>query len=129
MSKSQILVIDDSSFMRHVIKNILDKHKDMMEYQIMDNAANALNMIFNAEFLPDLILCDVIMPELDGIEFITRLKKESKWADIPIVLMTGKEELNRDISLKENGINYFIMKPFDEDVVISTIMKGLKNHV
>ena len=74
---------------------------------------------------PDLILLDVMMPELNGIEVLKRLKADSKTSNIPVVIASVKAT-EEDIKLgKESGAVDYITKPFAPDILLETIRKYL----
>jgi len=114
MSK-KILVADDSAFMRKVLINILNEagYNDVIEAGDGKEAVAK----FNAE-KPDLILLDIIMPEMDGIEVVKQIGKKSK---VLIISAVGQEGVIDEA--KKYGAVGFIVKPFDNEKVIEEIRK------
>jgi CheY-like chemotaxis protein len=103
-----ILVVEDNTDMRHYICKTLAEHYEMAE------AVNGKEGVKKAqETLPDLIISDIMMPEMDGIAVLKELKKVSKGQNIPIIFLTGKDkvvELEEMLALGPIGI---ILKPIN----------------
>jgi sigma-B regulation protein RsbU (phosphoserine phosphatase) len=109
MGAYKILVVDDSETIRAAVQHIINKHK--LDYELTFAADGRSACKLAAQIIPDLILMDLIMPEMGGIKALELLKKNSTTQDIPIVIMTAVESLNEAINY---GANDFIYKPFDE---------------
>jgi DNA-binding response OmpR family regulator len=120
LSKSCIMIIDDKT--EHL--DYLDRLLSRFGFEIMaaSDGGTALNMV--RERLPDIILLDVIMPEMDGFEVCRRLKADSDAKDIPVILMTDLSESVNKITGIELGAADYITKPFQEEEVLTRI----KNH-
>lgn len=120
MSKetAKILMADDSAFMRNVLKNILENngYKNFVE---ASDGKEALEKI-KAE-KPDLILLDVIMPNVGGIEVIKEIGRQFK---VIIVSAVGQEKIVKEA--EEYGAVGYIVKPFDNNQVISQVNKILE---
>ncbi|NET72504.1 MAG: response regulator, partial [Sphaerospermopsis sp. SIO1G2] len=104
---AQILIIDDEPDNFDVIDALLDREGYQLSY--VSNAQQALTLL--KVFLPDVILLDVMMPQMNGIEFCQQFKSNSQWQHIPIIMVTAlnsKEDLSQCISV---GADDFISKP------------------
>jgi len=110
-----VLVVDDSEFMRRVIKNILENggHK-VMEAK---NADEALELF--KKFGADVITMDIVMPETDGIETVKRLKEADDKVKIIMVSALGHQKTV--MRALEAGALDFIMKPFTADDVLESV--------
>lgn len=113
----KILVVDDSAFMRKVLIDILKNNG----YESIVEACNGKEAIekFKSE-KPALLLLDIIMPEMDGIEVLKQIGKEAK---ILIISAIGQEGMIQEA--KDNGALGFIVKPFENDKVAEEIKKVL----
>ncbi|WP_461252296.1 response regulator, partial [Treponema sp. R8-4-B8] len=80
---------------------------------------------FLDKIIPDLILLDIEMPEMDGMEALKRLKSESKWADIPVMFLTGRNNAEVEALGFELGAVDFITKPFSGPVLLNRIKTHL----
>lgn len=116
---AKILVADDSQFMRKVLSDILNKNG----YTDIVEAADGSEAIakFDAE-KPDLVLADIIMPNIDGMEVLKNLVP--KGAKVIIVSAVGQDEMIAQA--KTIGALGYIVKPFEEKQVVEEVAKALK---
>lgn len=105
---SRILVVEDDLQLRQNLREQLEL--DNHEVRIVPNGRLALDIL--PSFLPELILCDVIMPEMDGIEFIRALKDNPTYRLIPFVFLTAKASQESMLEGLEEGALDYISKPF-----------------
>jgi adenylate cyclase len=111
--KKLVLLVDDTPASIQVIRNIL---KDSYTTRIATNGTKALDLA--KEFpQPDLILLDVMMPDLDGYEVCSRLKLDPNTREIPIIFLTGKTEAEDETKGFKLGAVDYIHKPFSPAVV------------
>lgn len=104
-----ILVVEDHKELQTYIAEILGETYEIL---VADNGQIGKQMA--VEHIPDLIISDVMMPELSGIEMAEQLKREEKTAHIPIILLTAKADRKDKIEGLKTGINDYLTKPFDE---------------
>ncbi len=119
-----ILVIDDSDIIRESIKLLLEEN----EYNVVlaDNGQEGI--LLARKFLPDLIICDVNMPEVDGYQVLEALSKEEETVIIPFVFLTGQKEeidIRRGMNL---GADDYLTKPFNVNDLLLVIETRLKKH-
>ena len=119
--KKTILLVDDAPANIQVVNSIL---KDIYKIRIATNGAKALELA-NATPPPDLILLDVMMPEMDGYEVCTRLKRDSQTRDIPVIFLTGQTEIEDETRGFEVGAVDYIHKPFSPAVVMARVQTHL----
>ncbi len=106
--KRKILIADDEELIRKILRNHLDK----LGYEVKEAAdgEQAIEELENGDF--DLLICDVLMPKKDGWEVIKEAKSRSKSRNMPVILLTAKNE-NSDVFKGYNlGANYYMTKPF-----------------
>lgn len=116
MSKScSILIIDDESAMRHLLQTILEEE----DYQVdeAENGKQALEKVEHNHY--DLVLCDIRMPELDGISFLGRVLP--KFPDLTVIMMSAYGSLETALNCMKNGAYDYISKPFRPDEIILTL--------
>ena len=115
----KVLVVDDSEFMRMVLKNILKEKK----YQIIETSdgPEAIEQ-FKVE-KPDLVLLDIIMPKMDGVAVLDSLKKIKSDANVIMITAVGQEQTMEEC--KRLGAKGYIIKPFDEKQVLEEVKKVL----
>jgi serine phosphatase RsbU (regulator of sigma subunit) len=111
--KKLVLVVDDNPSHIHVVHSIL---KDDYKIRIATNGARALDLA-KAKPLPDLILLDVMMPDMDGYEVCGQLKANPETRDIPVIFLTLKMEVADETRGFEVGAVDYIHKPFSPPIV------------
>ena len=92
-------------------------------------AANGVECIQILEnTIPDLILLDIMMPEMDGFQTIERIRSNSEWKNIPVIAVTAKAMMNdKDIIIK-HGFDDYISKPVESSVITSKIQQFLTQN-
>lgn len=119
MAKS-ILVCDDAAFMRMMIKDILTKDG----YDIAGEAENGKVAIDKyLETKPDLVLMDITMPEMDGIQALKKIKEADPDANVIMCSAMGQQAMV--IESIQSGAKDFIVKPFQSDRVIEAVKKAV----
>ena len=113
-----ILICDDAAFMRMMIKDILTKNG----YNIAGEAENGAKAVEKyAELKPDLVLMDITMPEMDGIEALKKIKSGDPNASIIMCSAMGQQAMV--IESIQSGAKDFIVKPFQADRVLEAVQK------
>jgi len=126
-SSFKILVVDDEEINLQVINNILTIQNYTID--IAMNGLTALDLIKNKSY--DLVLLDIMMPKMSGYEVCSRIRKSSTIYELPVIMLTAKNQ-PEDITAAFNlGANDYIIKPFDKNELISRIKTqlALKNAV
>ena len=119
-----ILIVDDSK----VSRNILKKYVILFNYNPIEaeNGEEALNYLkSNRENSPILVLTDQEMPEMDGMTLASEIRKIDSFYDTPIIMITATSHPKLKEKAFENGINDFILKPLNEEILKSTFKKFL----
>ena len=117
MAKS-ILICDDAAFMRMMIKDILTKNG----YSIAGEAENGVKAVEKyAETQPDLVLMDITMPEMDGIQALKKIKEADPNASVVMCSAMGQQAMV--IESIQAGARDFIVKPFQADRVLEAVRK------
>jgi two-component system chemotaxis response regulator CheY len=115
-----ILIVDDASFMRMMIKDILTKNGLI----VLGEAENGLKAIEKyKELTPELVLMDITMPEMDGIQAVKEIKKIN--SDAKIVMCSAMGQQAMVIEAIQAGAKDFIVKPFQADRVVEAVKKVL----
>ncbi len=111
-----ILIIDDNVDICVYIESILNK-----EYNVIweNNSTEALNHI--NKYLPDLIISDVMMPELDGFELCRQVKCDLRFSHIPLILLTAKVGIENQVTGYDKGADDYILKPFEGEILKARI--------
>jgi len=118
---SKIILIEDNNEMRENIKEILE----LADYTVFaaENGKKGVELI--KKELPDLILCDIMMPELDGYGVLYMVSKNIKTASIPFIFLTAKTEKEDFRKGMNMGADDYITKPFDDTELLDSIERRL----
>lgn len=124
MKKEKVLIVDDEKN----IVTLIQLHLDTEGYEtiVAYNGETALKRI--ADEIPDLIILDVMMPRMDGLEVCRRIKANKELATIPVIMLTAKtrkEDLKRGW---EAGVTDYITKPFSAQRLVEVVKKALKSR-
>jgi len=123
MSKPFVMVIDDDDDLRFVVRMSLDL--DGCEVEDFADGRKALARAL--ERLPDVIVCDIMMPEFDGFHVLEALRKHEKTADVPLVFLTAKGSDGEIWDGWRAGADYYLTKPFDPEELVRFV-KHLKKE-
>jgi DNA-binding response OmpR family regulator len=118
-SKKQILIVDDEPAWLQILLYIL--RKKGYEVRGETNAADALKAL--NEFKPDLIVSDVRMPDMNGFDFLDRVKHSRKSSSIPFVFITAIDDYESRKAAQDLGATDYLTKPFNEEDVVGILSK------
>lgn len=111
--KRKVLIVDDEVINRELLGNMLQEKYDLL---FAENGKDALESIYKSHEKVSLILLDLLMPVMDGFEFIEKYKEDMSISDIPIIVMTAEGEAEADI-IKAGAVD-FIKKPYSSPEAI-----------
>jgi len=115
----RVVCIDDGKTIRQTVEHILHHHG--YEATSIGDPLQALSLVFQLK--PDLILCDIAMPELDGYEICAMLRKSTAFRQIPIIMLTGKDGFIDRVRAKMVGATDYLTKPFGENELLMLVEK------
>ncbi|HEY9909304.1 MAG TPA: response regulator [Thermosynechococcaceae cyanobacterium] len=115
----RVVCIDDGATIRETVESILNQQG--YEATALGNPLKALSLVFQLQ--PDLILCDIAMPELDGYEICAMLRKSTVFRRIPIVMLTGKDGFIDRVRARMVGATDYLTKPFGENELLMLVEK------
>jgi CheY-like chemotaxis protein len=120
---SKILVVDDEQDIVTIISKVFKKSG----YEVItaNDGIECLKKIENV--LPDIILLDNIMPNMDGPTVLAKLKASKKTADIPVIIVTALADQEHVIGAQKGGAVEYIVKPFDYTVLLEKVAQVLKS--
>lgn len=119
--KPRILIVDDQKANLKILTELLS---DEAEISLAKSGAQAIDK--SLKLLPDLILLDIVMPEMDGFETLKRLRSIESLKEVPIIFITGLDTADNEIYGLDLGAHDYIRKPFNPSVVKSRIATHLK---
>ena len=103
-----ILIVDDDAEIAHYIKTELS---DWYRFEHASNGKEGLKMLLTGKY--DLVISDVMMPEMDGVTMLKKIKGNSNVSDIPVILLTSKSEVENRLEGLRKGADAFLAKPFN----------------
>lgn len=117
-----VLLIDDDAILLESMADLLM----LSDFQVLtaQNGVEALTVL--KEQQPDCIVTDVMMPEMNGFEFINEVRKSEPWAEIPIILITAYDRASYDRVHLASPPNAVLSKPFDVDELVEAIQEQLQ---
>ncbi|MBN2520129.1 MAG: response regulator [Bacteroidales bacterium] len=118
----KILVVDDSESIREVVKFTLENNG----YDVIlgNDGKDAINYLDGRHL--DMIITDLHMPEMDGIELIKIIRSKEEYSTTPILFLTTESQVNKKLQAKEAGATGWIIKPFAPQKLIMAINKVIK---
>jgi DNA-binding response OmpR family regulator len=121
--KQTILIVDDNEDFRIFLRDNLQEFFDVLE---AENGKKALEICL--EHIPDMVISDVMMPELDGYELCKALKSDVRSSHIPVILLTARTANEHIVQGLETGADEYITKPFNLDILMLRINKLLEQR-
>jgi twitching motility two-component system response regulator PilG len=118
-NRPQIVCIDDGATVREMVNAMLSPYG--YEVTAIANPLDALSFVFRIN--PDLILCDIAMPELDGYEVCAMLRSSSTFRQTPIVMLTGRDGFIDRVKARMVGATDYLTKPFGENELLMLVEK------
>jgi adenylate cyclase len=114
---NKILIVDDEPFNLDLLE------QELMEYDyVLERASDGVEALEKtASFEPDLILLDFMMPRMNGLEVVKRLRQEQKWKGIPVILLTAKASQQDKVAGLDAGADDYVTKPFDSIELLARV--------
>ena len=121
--KPEILIIDDNNDMREYLRILLKA-----QYHVLEAVDGKIGLSMARKQVPDIIICDIMMPVMDGLEFTRALKKDTVTSHIPVILLSARSLDEQKVQGYQEGADSYITKPFQADVLIARIDNLLKSR-
>lgn len=120
------MVIDDSLSVRRVTTNLLRSYG----WQVIDakDGVDALEKLAAADTPPDVFLCDMEMPRMDGLELVSRIRSQREFRTTPVAMVTSRAGEKHRRLAREAGANEHVVKPFNDDNLIELIERMVNEH-
>ena len=119
---SKALIIEDDDTVRAILKRVLVNKFNITPLEAV-NGQEGLSAVEND--MPDLILLDNMMPVMDGLSFLKNLRKEEKYKDIQILVITANDESDIVQEMIKLGISDYILKPIDPELTFQRIKAAI----
>ncbi len=121
--KVNLLIVDDNMELLHVLEESLSEKFNIYKSSNGNDAIQVLN-----ESSINLILSDVVMPNIDGVTFVSTIKEDMRFSHIPVILLSAKNSIDDKVIGYKAGADGYITKPFSIDVLIANIESLLRNR-
>ncbi len=125
MNKIRILIVDDSSVMRKIVERCLRQAGIELE-QVLEAGHGGEALAHLSEQMVDLILCDINMPVMDGLEFVQQLRATENGKTVPVVMITTEGSEAHVVQALSRGANGYIRKPFTPEQVKEHVLPVLE---
>jgi len=122
MATKLVLVIDDENDIREVAQLCLEV---VGGWKVVTASSGKDGLVKAAQYSPDVILLDVMMPELDGLSTYQQLQANAATSDIPVILLTAKVQISEQRKFANLGVKAVLTKPFDPMTLASQVAKVL----
>ncbi len=116
----KILIVDDFSTMRRIIKNLL-RDLGFNNTQEADDGSTALPMLQNGDF--DFLITDWNMPNMPGIDLLRAVRADEKLKTMPVLMVTAEAKRDQIVEAAEAGVNGYVVKPFTAETLKEKIDK------
>ncbi len=115
----RILIVDDNAMIRSEIKAVLMKDGSFSHFMEAADGLTAFKTIM--ETPPDLVLCDLVMPGFDGLKFLGLKASRKELEQIPVIILTAEDDLDRKAEILERGAQDYVTKPFHEKELLARV--------
>lgn len=122
VEKKKVLLVEDDENVRAILKMILEK--EMYEVREAENGEEALVAMY--ENTPDLVLCDLMMPIMDGKQFLIKVRSDNQLKHVPIVILTAANTEEKEIELLEMGADDFVGKTSSSEVMLTRVRRQFR---
>lgn len=124
----KILVVDDASFTRDLIRRTLRKQFPAVEIEDAVNGRKAQQMLTKTQF--DMVLCDWEMPEMTGVELLKWCREQPKYKkeDVPFVMITSRGDKSHVVEAVQSGVTDYLGKPFSSEQLANKVISAAKKH-
>jgi CheY-like chemotaxis protein len=119
-----ILTVEDSKIQEVYLQRLLTKQGHTVQGATTGQAA--LERL--AEQVPDVVITDIVMPGMSGFELCARIKKEERYRDVPVILLTVLSDPQDIVQALQSGADSFITKPYNEDFLVNQLESVVRNR-
>ena len=123
MSKVSVLVVDDASFIRDLVKKCLRNYFPGMRIEDAVNGKKAQSLLAREAF--DLVLCDWEMPEMSGLELLTWCREQENLKNMPFVMVTSRGDKENVVQAIQAGVSGYVSKPFTNEQLLTKVKQAL----
>ncbi|MEO0968319.1 MAG: response regulator transcription factor [Cyanobacteria bacterium J06639_18] len=122
---AQLLLVDDEPGLREAVKDYLEESG--FKVQVASNAREGWELM--QQNTPELVISDIMMPQVDGYQFLKQLREDPRFTSLPVIFLTAKGMTSDRIQGYQAGVDGYLPKPFDPDELIAIIENLLTRRV
>lgn len=115
----RILIVDDNAMIRQEIKAVLMKDGTFDQFMEAGDGLSAFKLLM--EQTPDVVLCDLVMPAFDGLKLLSMKASRPELSQIPVIMLTAEDDLDRKAEILERGASDYVTKPFHEKELVARV--------
>jgi len=119
-----VLIIDDSEVVRAHVERVLSQCGEVDRVLIASDGAEGFKLLLSTPI--DLVLCDVVMPAIDGYKFLALKQARLELHEVPVIMLTGEEQVRSKVRGLEAGAQDYLTKPFDDAELVARVRVHLK---
>jgi two-component system response regulator (stage 0 sporulation protein A) len=128
LQKIEVILADDNREFTNLLSEYISEQQDMVVTGIAYNGDEVLRLIENEKKIPDVLILDIIMPHLDGLGVLEKLREMNISPQPKIIMLTAFGQENITQKAVQLGASYYILKPFDMEVLINRIRQLVTNQ-
>jgi CheY-like chemotaxis protein len=120
-----VLVVEDSDPVREIVSRVLRREG----YEVVGAANGAEALAYMKRAVPDLVLLDVMMPEMDGIAMLAKLRQDPAYRDLPVILVTALSDEARMARARDLGVREYLVKSrFSYEELLDRVSRHVTRH-
>lgn len=123
MNKNKILIVDDNDFCRDLLAEIFELDYEIIQAKDGREALNALAIQMGSL---EAVLLDLVMPQMNGFEFLDELVNKGWFQKVPIIVVSSSTDEETRDKCRSYGVKYFLSKPYKASEALKTIKKAIK---
>lgn len=116
LGKNHIIAVDDSGIVLKMLTKVLG---DRYDFHAFSNGTRALEYLKTR--VPDLIILDIEMPEINGFQLLEMIKEQDKLKSVPVIFLTSNNDKNHVVKAVQAGAKDYVVKPIDEEILLEKI--------
>lgn len=119
-----VLIIDDSESVRNRVKRALENKRVFDRFLLARDGVEGFKLLLGNRV--DLVFCDIVMPGIDGFRFLSLIQSKPEYADVPVIMLTGQEDVRAKVRSLELGASDYLTKPFHDEELVARAKVHLK---
>ena len=124
--KINVLIVDDSAAIRKILTRVLTQTD--LPFGDIREAGDGLEALQVLKSFPaSLILSDINMPNMDGLQFLTSVRADSQWKQVPVIMISTEGNQAKVLEAAQQGANGYVRKPFTPEQIKEKVLSCLKN--